>query len=102
VDRRGLVSLIGALSYVEMACAFPDAGGEYSFLTRAWGSRVGALYAWSRFAVMHTGWIALMAHLLADYVSALVPWGPLDARWSRLRWLPHLRCSIASTSGWGS
>ncbi|EGD57443.1 amino acid permease-associated region [Novosphingobium nitrogenifigens DSM 19370] len=73
----GLVSLIGALSYVEMACAFPDAGGEYSFLTRAWGSRVGALYAWSRFAVMHTGWIALMAHLLADYVSALVPLGSL-------------------------
>lgn len=69
----GLVSLIGALSYVEMACAFPDAGGEYAFLTRAWGQRVGALYAWSRFAVMHTGWIALMAHLLADYAAALVP-----------------------------
>lgn len=72
----GLVTLIGALSYVEMACAFPDAGGEYSFLARAWGPRVGALYAWSRFAVMHTGWIALMAHLLADYASALVPMGP--------------------------
>ena len=69
----GLVSLVGALCYVEMACAFPDAGGEYSFLSRAWGPRVGALYAWSRFAVLHTGWIALMAHLLADYASALVP-----------------------------
>ncbi len=71
----GLISLVGALSYVEMACAFPDAGGEYHFLTRAWGTRVGALYAWSRFAVMHTGWIALMAHLLADYAGALVPMG---------------------------
>ncbi len=69
----GVISLIGALCYVEMACAFPDAGGEYSFLARAWGRRVGAVYAWSRFAVMHTGWIALMAHLLADYASALVP-----------------------------
>jgi amino acid transporter len=69
----GLVSLIGALCYVEMACAFPDAGGEFSFLHRAWGARLGALYAWSRFAVMHTGWIALMAHLLADYAAALVP-----------------------------
>lgn len=69
----GVVSLIGALCYVEMACAFPDAGGEYSFLHRAWGARVGALYAWSRFAVMHTGWIALMAHLLADYAAAIVP-----------------------------
>jgi amino acid transporter len=69
----GLVSLVGALCYVEMACAFPDAGGEYSFLARAWGPRVAALYAWSRFAVLHTGWIALMAHLLADYAAALVP-----------------------------
>lgn len=71
----GLVSLIGALCYVEMACAFPDAGGEYHFLSRAWGPRMGALYAWSRFAVMHTGWIALMAHLLADYAAAIVPMG---------------------------
>lgn len=73
----GLASLVGALSYVEMACAFPDAGGEYSFLTRAWGARLGALYAWSRFAVMHTGWIALMAHLLADYAGSVVPMGPV-------------------------
>lgn len=71
----GLASLVGALCYVEMASAFPHAGGEYHFLARAWGSRLGALYAWSRFAVMHTGWIALMAHLLADYVGAVVPLG---------------------------
>jgi len=32
-------------------------------------SVVGALYAWSRFAIMHTGWVALMAHLAADYVA---------------------------------
>jgi amino acid transporter len=73
----GLATVVGALSYVEMACAFPDAGGEYSFLTRAWGPRIGALYAWSRFAVMHTGWVALMAHLLADYAGAVVPMGPV-------------------------
>jgi len=66
----GLISMVGALSYVEMASSFPDAGGEYSFLRRAWGERLGALYAWSRFAIMHTGWIALMAHLAADYMAA--------------------------------
>lgn len=65
----GLISLVGALSYVEMASSFPDAGGEYSFIRRAWGDRMGALYAWSRFAIMHTGWVALMAHLAADYVA---------------------------------
>ena len=70
-----LVTMVGALCYVEMAAAFPDSGGEYSFLRRAWGGRLAALYAWSRFAIMHTGWIALMAHLLADYASALWPLG---------------------------
>lgn len=70
-----LVTMVGALCYVEMAAAFPDSGGEYSFLRRAWGGRLAALYAWSRFAIMHTGWIALMAHLLADYAAALWPLG---------------------------
>ncbi|WDF71711.1 APC family permease [Novosphingobium sp. KACC 22771] len=64
------ISIVGGLSYVEMAAAFPDAGGEYSFIRRAWGERVGTLYAWSRFAIMHTGWVALMAHLAADYIGA--------------------------------
>ena len=65
----GLVSLVGALTYVEMATSFPDPGGEYSFIRRAWGDSAGALYAWSRFAIMHTGWVALMAHLAADYAA---------------------------------
>ena len=73
----GLISLVGALCYVEMAASFPDAGGEYAFLRRAWGPQVGALYAWSRYAVMHTGWIALMAWMFADYASALLPMGPM-------------------------
>jgi amino acid transporter len=65
----GIVSLVGALCYVEMAAAFPHAGGEYSFIRHAWGERMGALYAWSRFAIMHTGWVALMAHIAADYIA---------------------------------
>lgn len=73
----GLISMVGALSYVEMASSFPDPGGEYSFLRRAWGDRVGALYAWSRFAIMHTGWIALMAHMAADYAAAPLALGPM-------------------------
>lgn len=70
-----LASMVGALCYVEMAAAFPDPGGEYAFLRRAWGTRLARLYAWSRFAIMHTGWIALMAHLLADYATAIWPMG---------------------------
>lgn len=68
----GLISMVGALCYVEMASAFPDPGGDYGFLRRAWGRRVGLLFAWSRFSIMHTGWIALMAFMFADYAGALL------------------------------
>ncbi len=71
----GLLSMVGALCYVEMASAFPDPGGDYAFLRRAYGGRVGLLFAWSRFSIMHTGWIALMAFMFADYASALLPLG---------------------------
>jgi amino acid transporter len=73
----GLVSMIGALCYVEMATAFPDPGGDYSFLTRAYGRSVGLLFAWSRFSIMHTGWIALMAFMFSDYAGALLPLSPV-------------------------
>ncbi len=73
----GLLSMIGALCYVEMATAFPDPGGDYNFLRRAYGARVGLLFAWSRFSIMHTGWIALMAFMFADYAGAVAPLGHL-------------------------
>jgi amino acid transporter len=67
----GLISLVGAFCYAEMATAFPDPGGDYNFLRRAYGREVGWLFAWSRFSIMHTGWVALMAFLFADYAGAL-------------------------------
>jgi amino acid transporter len=67
----GLISMVGAFCYVEMATAFPDPGGDYHFLARAWGRFVGALFAWSRFSIMHTGWMALMAFMFADYAGDL-------------------------------
>jgi len=73
----GLLSMIGAMVYVEMATAFPDPGGDYNFLSKAYGREVGLLFAWSRFSIMHTGWIALMAFMFADYAGAVIPMNPL-------------------------
>ncbi|MCX2862201.1 APC family permease [Paucibacter sp. PLA-PC-4] len=76
----GLLSLIGALCFAEMAAAFPDAGGDYHFLRRAYGQRLGFLFAWSRFAVIHTGSMALLAFVFGDYLAQAIdlsPWlGP--------------------------
>jgi amino acid transporter len=68
----GLVSLLGALCYAELATAYPNAGGEYHFLTRAFGRRAGFLCAWSRMTVIQTGSIALLSFLVGDYVATLL------------------------------
>jgi basic amino acid/polyamine antiporter, APA family len=72
----GLISLIGALCYAELASTYPDAGGDYHFLTRAFGQRLSFLFAWGRLTVIQTGSIALLAFVLGDYASAILPLGP--------------------------
>ena len=72
----GLLSIIGALCYAELASAYPSMGGDYHFINRAYGPRVGFLYAWARLAVIQTGSIALLAYIVGDYVAAVLPIGP--------------------------
>jgi amino acid transporter len=78
----GLVSIVGALCYCELATAYPSAGGDYHFLHRAFGRHVSFLFAWSRFAVITTGSIALLGFVFGDYMSQVVPLGP----WSAAIW----------------
>ena len=67
----GLVSLIGALCYAELSTSFPNTGGDYHFLMRAFGKRFAFLFAWARVSVIQTGSIALLAYIVGDYVSQL-------------------------------
>lgn len=75
----GVLSIIGALCYAELASAFPDTGGEYHFLSLAWGKRTGFLYAWSRAVVIMPGSIAMLSITFGDYVSPLLPLGAESA-----------------------
>ncbi|MCD0504802.1 amino acid permease [Bordetella petrii] len=72
----GVVTLVGALCYAELASAHPHAGGEYHFLSRAYGRPVAVLFGWARCTVIQTGAIAGVAFMLGDYVSQLLPLGP--------------------------
>ena len=72
----GLLSIVGALCYAELAAAYPHAGGDYHFLGRAFGRRVAFLYAWARLAVIQTGSIALLAFVFGDYAARLAGSGP--------------------------
>jgi len=71
----GIVSLIGALCYAELATAYPHAGGDYHFLTRAYGRKLSFLFAWARLAVITTGSIALLAFVFGDYCTRLYALG---------------------------
>jgi amino acid transporter len=71
----GVATLIGALVYAELAAAYPSTGGEYHFLTRAYGPQVGFLFAWARTTVIQTGAIAAVCFVLGDYAQQLYPLG---------------------------
>ncbi|HEX2493924.1 MAG TPA: amino acid permease [Steroidobacter sp.] len=71
----GLLSLVGALTYAELSTAFPSAGGDYTFLTRAYGRSVSFMFAWARSMVITTGSIALLGFILGDYLSRLYSFG---------------------------
>lgn len=75
----GAISLVGALCYAELAAANPNAGGEYQFLSRAFGRNLGFLFAWGRITVIQTGAIAAVAFVFGDYVSQLLPLGAYGA-----------------------
>ena len=71
----GLISIIGAMCYAELATAYPSAGGEYHFLGRAFGRPLAFLYGWARLTVIVAGSIALFAFLFGDYFSRVVSLG---------------------------
>jgi basic amino acid/polyamine antiporter, APA family len=75
----GAMSLVGAFCFAELAAAFPDPGGDYFFLRKAYGASAGFLFAWSRFAVIHTGSMALLAFSFGDYLAEVVDLGPYGA-----------------------
>lgn len=69
----GLVALIGALCYAELATMFPHAGGDYVYLTRAYGRRVGFLFAWTELWVIRPGGVGAMAFIFAQHARELWP-----------------------------
>lgn len=71
----GVLSLIGALTYAELATTYPSAGGDYTFLTRAYGKHLSFLFAWARSTVICTGSIALLGFILGDYLTRLFSLG---------------------------
>src|SRR6476661_4077839 len=67
----GLVALIGAMCYAEMATAFPQVGGTYVYLSEGLGRNVGFAFAWTEFWIVRPGNIGAVAFVMADYAERL-------------------------------
>jgi APA family basic amino acid/polyamine antiporter len=70
----GVLTVVGALSYGELAAMMPRAGGQYVYLREAFSPIWGFLYGWTLFLVIQTGTIAAVGVGFARYFGALVPW----------------------------
>jgi APA family basic amino acid/polyamine antiporter len=88
----GVITLLGALAYGELAAMYPRAGGQYVFLRESMGPIVGFLYGWTLFVVIQTGTIAAVAVAFGRFLAVFFPSiGP-----DRFSWFPQGDICIAA------
>src|SRR5919199_6148858 len=81
----GVITLLGALAYGELAAMYPRAGGQYVFLRESMGPLMGFLYGWTLFVVIQTGTIAAVAVAFGRFLGVLWPSITPDV----YPWFPH-------------
>src|SRR5205814_4701877 len=69
----GLITVLGALSYAELAAMMPHAGGQYVYLREAYSPLWGFLYGWTSFMVIQTGTIAAVGVAFAKFLGVFLP-----------------------------
>ena len=69
----GGVTLLGALSYGELASMMPKAGGQYVYIQKAFSKLTAFVYGWTVFAVIQTGVIAAVAVAFAKFAGVFIP-----------------------------
>jgi len=69
----GIMTVLGALAYAELAAMMPHAGGQYVYLREAYGPLWGFLYGWTFFFVIQTGTIAAVGVAFGKFLGVFVP-----------------------------
>ncbi len=80
----GVMTMIGALSYGELAAMMPKAGGQYVYLRESLGPLWGFLYGWTLFLVIQTGTIAAVGVAFGKFLGVFFP------AISSTHWILHL------------
>lgn len=89
----GVITILGALAYGELAAMYPRAGGQYVFLRESMGPLMGFLYGWTLFIVIQTGTIAAVAVAFGRFLGVLWPAITPD----RFAWFPQF--DVATPGG---
>jgi basic amino acid/polyamine antiporter, APA family len=74
----GVLSLLGALTYAELAAANPEAGGLYCYIRDGFGRLAAFLYGWCLFLVIASGSVAALARAFSEYLARVIPISPLE------------------------
>src|SRR5713101_9755938 len=74
----GVLSLLGALTYAELAAANPEAGGLYCYIRDAFGRMSAFLYGWCLFLVIASGSVAALARVFSEYLARVVSISPVE------------------------
>ena len=70
----GIMTIIGAISYGELASMMPHVGGQYVYLKEAYHPLIGFLFGWTTFLVIQCGTIAAVGVAFAKFSGVLFPW----------------------------
>jgi APA family basic amino acid/polyamine antiporter len=76
----GVLALLGALTYGELATMKPSAGGIYVYVRDAFGPMPAFLYGWSLFLAISSGAVSALAVAFSTYLGSVIPLGPLSAK----------------------
>ncbi len=88
----GIITVLGALAFGELAAMYPRAGGTYTFLRESMGPLMGFLYGWTLFIVIQTGTIAAVAVAFGKFLGVLFPAVSAD------RWLMAVNIKAGGTT----
>jgi basic amino acid/polyamine antiporter, APA family len=90
----GALSLIGALCYAELASTYPHLGGDYVYLSRAFGRWCGFLFGWAQLAVILPASIGSMAFVFGDYAAGV--WSPPGTVFPHAGWVAILAAAAVA------
>jgi APA family basic amino acid/polyamine antiporter len=76
----GILSLLGALTYAELAASNPEAGGLYCYIRDGFGRAPAFLYGWSLFLVIASGTIAALARAFTRYLAEILPLSSIESQ----------------------